>query len=306
MNKTNICTSIFKILLGIIVLGILVTLINIDSNEILIITTKTFTHSIDINGSEIGKRDYKETKYHISLKHTDIIVKNITNQNSSYSNSNSNRNSNNNSNNSENNEIIKINRYLYKNEIEENHLEISNHFTKIENLLNSFIVIIFSEFIIILILFLIPTKSKIKDQPKVINKIKIIIYSFLMILFFPLFIIMMDLVNKDLKQILLSIPILNPICLDSKSNEIGFCKEYYLGIYRIENDILKEYDSINKFKNIKTSFESYEWVNGPLNERLILILIQVIILYITIVSLIVFEYGNKSIKKTNNPYTIRN
>ncbi|EAL71353.1 hypothetical protein DDB_G0272402 [Dictyostelium discoideum AX4] len=114
----------------------------------------------------------------------------------------------------------------------------------------------------------------------------------------------MDLVSKDLKQILLSIPILKPICLDSKSNEIGFCKEYYLGIYKIENETLKEYDSINK--NLKTGFESYEWENGPLYEKLISILIQVIILYIAIVSLIVFEYGNKRIKKSNNPYTFRN
>ncbi|KAM9985089.1 hypothetical protein ACTFIY_009511 [Dictyostelium cf. discoideum] len=287
MNKIYFCTSIFKILLSLIVLGIFITLINIDSNnEILIITTKTYTHSIDINGSEIGNRDYKETKYHISLKHTDITIKEINNNNNSI-------------------EIIKINRYLYKNEInKENYLEICNHFSKIENLLYSFLIFIFTEFIIILILFLIPIKSKMKNQPKIIFKIKIIIYSFLIILFLPLFIIMMDLVSKDLKQILLSIPILNPICLDSKSNEIGFCKEYYLGIYKIENETLKEYDSINK--NLKTSFESYEWENGPLYEKLITILIQVIILYIAIVSLIVFEYGNKRIKKSNNPYTIRN
>ncbi|KAN0033391.1 hypothetical protein ACTA71_002816 [Dictyostelium dimigraforme] len=290
MNNIYFCTSIFKILLSLIILGIIVTLINFDSNnEIIIIKTKTFTYSIDKNGSEVGNRDHKETHYHISLKHTDIIIKNkLLNNLKNLENTN------------------KINRYLYENEMEENQREISSHFTNIENLLHSFIIFIFLEFLIILILFLIPIKSKMKNQPKIIFKIKIIIYSFLMVLYLPLFITMMDLITKDLKQILLSIPILNPICLDSNNNEIGFCKEYYLGIYKIENDTLKEYDSINKFKNLKTSFESYEWENGPLNSRLISILIQTILLYIAIVSLIVFEYGNKRIKKSNNPYIIRN
>ncbi|KAK5574929.1 hypothetical protein RB653_010183 [Dictyostelium firmibasis] len=288
MNKIYICTSVFKIFLSLIIIGILVTLINIDSNnEILIITTKTYTHPININGSEIRNRDYKETKYYISLKHIDVVIKNDNNKNNN------------------NYQIIKINRYLYDN-IDKNHFEINSHTSKIENLLYSFIVFMFLEFIIILLLFLLPIKSKMNKQPKIVFKIKISLYLILMVIFIPLFIVMMYLVTKDLKKIFLSIPILNPICLDSNSNEIGFCKEYYFGNNKIENNILKDYYSFNKINNLITSFESYEWENGPLYIKLVSILIQVILLYIIIVSLIVFEYGNKKIKRTNNPYIIRN